>query len=566
MDLRRYKLVILTTIFSLILFSSAQAHFVWVYSHEGKINVVFGEWLEPDQAQFLGGLSGMKSFTNSNGDYKAIDFEKKVDGDQGWFEIPSSTVGDVVEVTCPYGVFGRGDKNMYLDYSAKYATMPAAAKKLGNGKSSPNLALDIIPAFKKGKLTAKAYFNGQPAPGVELSLESVKAETATLETNKDGVATFSPTTRYVLRAKKVVEEPGEVDGKAYTEKRYYCTLVLDVEGLNQESNNQTASAKTKTAASKKSEPSVTISRVKSKFADFPKGMTSFGATVLDDNIYVIGGKSGRAHSYAKSYQNRNVYRLNLSGSDKQWQVAGENLGLQGLAIVGHSGKLYRIGGLEARNKEGEDHDLNSISDFVAFDPENKTWTELPSLPEGRSSFDACISGNHVFVVGGWNMSGENETVWATDMLKFDLTKPNSNWERIEAPFETRALAVRCHQGKLVAIGGIEKAGGPTAAVHIYDLKSGKWSAGPAVPTTGGIKAFGCSAVTLGDHLLVSTYDGGIFSLSEDMNSWAKSFQLEDGRFFHQMLPVGANRFALVGGSHMEHGSHFEIELYEVTQQ
>ena len=116
-----------------------------------------------------------------------------------------------------------------------------------------------------------------------------------------------------------------------------------------------------------------LKAVETDFADFPKGMTSFGAAVVGSQIYVIGGKSGKAHAYAKSYQNRDVFSLATDGSDNEWQTVSENHGLQGLAIVGYGNKVYRIGGLEARNKEGEDDDLHSVADFKKFDPSTKSW-------------------------------------------------------------------------------------------------------------------------------------------------------------------------------------------------
>ncbi len=50
-----------------------------------------------------------------------------------------------------------------------------------------------------------------------------------------------------------------------------------------------------------------------------------------------------------------------------------------------------------------------------------------------------------------------------------------------------------------------------------------------------------------------------------MSAWGKIHQLGSSRFFHQMLPIDETKFALVGGSHIEHGSHVEVEVYEVTQ-
>ncbi|MEL7496548.1 MAG: kelch repeat-containing protein [Planctomycetota bacterium] len=561
------KMALVFTSLILCFVAQASAHFIWVYEEDGKVKVVFGEGLEPDQAQFLSGLSGMKAFTLHDGTFKPVEFEKQVDGDEGWFEATTADLGQLVEVACPYGVFGRGDKQMFLDYSAKYMSLSYGESMLNSGKPSSKLTLDIVPTFTDGKLSAVAYFKGMPAQDVEVQLESVDTDSATLKTDDTGKVSLQTSSRYVIRAKHVVEEAGEVDGKKFSERRYYCTIVLDVAGAN---DGKTNSETTADSAEESQAVTIALKKVDSKFADFPKGMTSFGATVLDNSVYVIGGKSGKAHSYAKSYQNRNVYRLNLDGSNDEWEVAGDNLGLQGLAIVGHAGKVYRIGGLEARNKEGDDHDLHSIREFLAFDPIKKSWTKLPELPEGRSSFDACVAGNHVFVVGGWTMAGEEDSVWADTVLKFDLSNADSKWEEIEAPFRTRALAVRAHGDQLVVIGGIQETGGPTGAVHFFDLKTNKWSDGPDVPSEGGMKAFGCSAVSLDENLLVSTYDGGIFQLNagdqDGEKSWSKVHQLEAGRFFHQMLPVGESKFALVGGSHMEHGSHMEVEVYEVVKK
>ena len=159
--------------------------------------------------------------------------------------------------------------------------------------------------------------------------------------------------------------------------------------------------------------------------------------------------------------------------------------------------------------------------------------------------------------------GDKETEWATDMLKFDLSKLDGQWEKVEVPFQTRALAVVPNGNQLVVVGGLKSDGGPTDEVHIYDLKTNQWTAGPSIPAPGRMKAFGCSAVSVGDHVLASTYDGGIYQLNDDNRSWSQVYQLDDGRFFHQMLPIAENKFAIVGGSHMKTGSKFEIEVIEI---
>lgn len=532
------------------------AHFIWVYADDGKIKVVFGEGLEPDQAQFLDGLSGMKVFSVKEGNHAALELTKQTDGGEGWFEVPLEKAGNAVDLSCEYGVFGRGDRSMFLDYCAKYILFDGQTdtKKVAN-----KLKLDIVPQRVDGKLKLTAYFDGKPLSGAEITAYQLESHSVDATTSDNGSVLIEPATRYVIRAKHVIAEAGEHDGQKFDEKRFYCTLVLDLPGT------QSDVVKTNTQMSDSHEANeTTLKPVDADLADLPLGLTSFGATILDDKIYVIGGKEGKAHSYAKSYQNRSVFSLNINSESPEWTTVGECLGLQGLAIVGYNGKLYRIGGLEARNAEGEEHDLHSVADFVEFNPDTKEWRELPKLPAGRSSFDACLVGSTIYVVGGWTMSGKEESTWCTDALSFDLNDPEAKWESFETPFKVRALAVRACNDKLYALGGIVEKGGPTAKMHIFDLKKKEWSEGPDIPAEGSMKAFGCSSAVVDNNLLVSTYDGGIYKLNADGKSWARIHELEtSGRFFHQMLPIKEAQFVLVGGAHMEVGKIQETEVFEV---
>ncbi len=66
--------------------SDALAHFIWVYQDEGKVKVVFGESLEPDQESFLKGLDSLKAF-NAQGKIKLT---KKISEGTGWLETDSA--------------------------------------------------------------------------------------------------------------------------------------------------------------------------------------------------------------------------------------------------------------------------------------------------------------------------------------------------------------------------------------------------------------------------------------------------------------------------------------------
>ena len=103
--------VMLVWVLILVAADSLSAHFIWVAKNktDGIVNVYFGEGPYPDQAQFLSGIEAMKVWSVSeSGEMKEVAFSKKVDGDDGWFEVGPEQFG--VDVDCDYGIFGRGGK------------------------------------------------------------------------------------------------------------------------------------------------------------------------------------------------------------------------------------------------------------------------------------------------------------------------------------------------------------------------------------------------------------------------------------------------------------------------
>jgi N-acetylneuraminic acid mutarotase len=99
-----------------------------------------------------------------------------------------------------------------------------------------------------------------------------------------------------------------------------------------------------------------------------------------------------------------------SGKDGQWQPLAGGPRLQGLALVAYGDRLIRIGGFTAANALGEDHDLRSQTDVASFDPATGQWTSMASLPESRSSLDAAVIGDTVYVVGGWPVASNRLVV------------------------------------------------------------------------------------------------------------------------------------------------------------
>ena len=306
-----------------------------------------------------------------------------------------------------------------------------------------------------------------------------------------------------------------------------------------------------------------------QYPDLPRGITSFGAAVIGDWLYVYGGHFGRPHHYSNTSQSDQLSRLNL-GKDSTWEVIATGPRLQGLAMVAHGGKLYRVGGFTAHNEEDDDHDLRSVADFVRFNPEAGKWESLPSLPEPRSSHDAVVIGDKLYVAGGWRLGGEDpewhRTAWVTDLSREKIV-----WESLsEPPFLRRAVSLGHRNGKLYVIGGMRQKGGPTTRVDVYDPASGQWSQAPSLidPKADadrgkGMEGFGSSAFTVEGRLLVSTYNGNIQVLDERNDAWHISAKLVDDRFFHRMLPF-KGRLLLVGGASMRVGKRLHFETVELS--
>jgi N-acetylneuraminic acid mutarotase len=292
-------------------------------------------------------------------------------------------------------------------------------------------------------------------------------------------------------------------------------------------------------------------------------VTSFGAAVLDGWIYYYGGNTGSAHSYHQQGQG-NVLRRVRADKPGKWERLLEGPHLQGLALVAAGDKLYRLGGFTAKNAEGEDQDYWSQASVAIWDPARpQTWRPAPDLPEPRSSFDAAVLNDKIYVIGGWQLRGDQETIWHQTAYVLDTTAERPQWSPLpRPPFERRALAVAAHAGKIYAIGGMQRQGGPATKVDVYDPQASKWSAGP--PLIGkGMDGFGASAFAVGGQLYVSTYSGSLQALSGDGSRWRKVRKLPTARFFHRMLPLGNDRLIVLGGANMSVGKYEQPELIEL---
>jgi N-acetylneuraminic acid mutarotase len=280
--------------------------------------------------------------------------------------------------------------------------------------------------------------------------------------------------------------------------------------------------------------------------DLPEAVSSFGAITHGHYLYVYSGHTGREHAHSKDNLSQSFRRLDLRGGS--WEELPMRRPVQGLGLVAHDRYIYRIGGLEARNAAEEAEDLHSVADFERFDTESKQWETLPDMPMARSSHDAVVMGNTLYIVGGWCLTGDSDGQWQDKALAVDLTASALQWQELPAqPFQRRALAAATAGGKVVALCGMNSSNKVDRTVNCYDPATEQWNTVAELPGQG-MTGFGIAAWNYRDKLFVSASDGNVYCLKADGTEWETVTKLEQPRFFHRLVPHPDGGLLVVGGA------------------
>jgi N-acetylneuraminic acid mutarotase len=292
----------------------------------------------------------------------------------------------------------------------------------------------------------------------------------------------------------------------------------------------------------------TAAEKEAAYPPLPEGFSSFGAAVTGGYVYVYGGHTGKTHTYSKTAVTGKFRRLRLDQPSGGWQELPEGEPLQGLALVAHKGKLYRIGGMRPRNEPGEKADNVSVRSCAVFDPGANRWSPLPDLPEGRSSHDAAVAGDRIAVAGGWTMNGRGKaSTWVATALVLDLARTPLKWEPIKQPFRRRALQAAALDGKVYFAGGLSADGGVERTVDVFDPATSSWSKAAELPGAG-MNGFTPALCAVKGRLYASPADGRIYRLTARGDNWEAVGQLATRRMVHRAVEVSDKLLVLGGAS------------------
>ncbi len=287
------------------------------------------------------------------------------------------------------------------------------------------------------------------------------------------------------------------------------------------------------------------------YPPMPEAFSSFGAAVADGYVYVYGGHIAKTHTYSTEAVTGKFRRLHLTKAGAAWEELPTGPALQGLALVAHGGKLYRIGGMHPKNKPGDKADLQSVASSAVYDPKTGKWSDLPVLPGPRSSHDAVVVGDLLVIVGGWDMKGNSEaSPFHETSLVLDLSQKSPEWKSVPQPFRRRAFNAAAIEGKIYVVGGMNSDNEVEKTVDIFDPKAAAWSTGPALP---GPKKNGFSAAVCadGDKLFASPADGKVYRLADKRDAWTEVATLATIRIVHRIVPRGDAKLVALGGATTE---------------
>lgn len=536
--------------FSLALLASAaaaHAHFVFVVPEPGgaTAKVILSEDLKPDADVDIKTVAAAKLSARDLAGGKPAPIALTLERDHAYVvDLPGSGPR-VVYGEALLGVRQRGDAKPYLlAYYTKALVGgdPFDPKATVGADAAP---VELVPVGKPGAMRLRLLAGGKPVGGADVTVIGPDGAQKKVPTDADGhTPAFDAPGRYGAWARHFVPAAGEHAGKKYEEVRRYAMLVVDVGDGKAKAVGET-SPRPATAALGHGP----VSGTATAFAKMPQAASSFGAAVVDGWLYVYGGHVAKVHTYSTEAVSGRFHRLNLADG-KTWEELPGGPALQGMNLVAHGGKVYRVGGMQPRNPPGEKADNFSVADCARFDPATKAWEPIPPLPAPRSSHDVVVVGDTLVVVGGWDMRGRaGGNHWLGTFLTMDLSADRPAWRSVKQPFERRALIAAAHGGRVFVLGGLDEDAAVIAKVEVYDVAAGTWSAGPEIPMPpGALRHMGFAPAACSAHgrLYLSVADGSLLRLDAAGTAWERVGSASP-RIVHRMVPHGRS-LLVVGGA------------------
>ena len=265
-----------------------------------------------------------------------------------------------------------------------------------------------------------------------------------------------------------------------------------------------------------------------------------GGVLVGEDFYVIGGGST---SGPRSLTE--VYDT----IGNIWRAAAPlSVGLEQFGITTDGGHIFVAGGYET---QGTDESLGTESrNFWIYDVKSGGWRSGPDMPSDRVGLSLAYADGKVYALGGKGYDASRIWIYDVGTSAWSVAKVNNPAPRTDA-----AVVV---VGKEIYVIGGREGSNPSARVDIFNSATGTWKQGPSMPAPREDHV----AALVGNQIHVSggqsisppkSYDDH-FILDLNSNSWSKAASMPTPRHGSVAAGVDGNSLLSVACRRL-HGLH-----------
>eukprot|EP01002_Notosolenus_urceolatus_P004718 NODE_224_length_2446_cov_10.308719_g17_i12.p1 GENE.NODE_224_length_2446_cov_10.308719_g17_i12~~NODE_224_length_2446_cov_10.308719_g17_i12.p1 ORF type:complete len:538 (-),score=74.12 NODE_224_length_2446_cov_10.308719_g17_i12:833-2329(-) len=206
----------------------------------------------------------------------------------------------------------------------------------------------------------------------------------------------------------------------------------------------------------------------------PVPMYDHAATVIGDEVYLMGGASGTADDSAGAGgASHRVFRFNTQELQFE-ELEPMECARRECCAVAFDGEVYVIGGMD------ESGDI--LDTCEVFSPDLGEWVTLPELNEARRGSASVVFGGHLWVMGGGNALTDSATteIWDPEQAEWTFGPPLTT--------ARRNAGAGILQNEIYIAGGYSAQAAPLVTVEKYSSAVRTWVPSVDLPSGGPVLA------------------------------------------------------------------------------
>ena len=277
-------------------------------------------------------------------------------------------------------------------------------------------------------------------------------------------------------------------------------------------------------------------------ASSPLARDELDAAVIGERVYLLGGHDQFAERRPQRRWSLDEV-LAFDPKDGSYATAPSlPEPLDHAAAVAHKGNLYVAGGYSNESTSNR---------LWRYSPASRRWTRLAPMGQGRGGLDAAVIGDKIYAVGGKGPGFPDlDTDPYATLEVFDIR--TGRWSRgPDMPTARHHLGVAAVDGKLYAVGGREVGDLSLGAVERFDPVTEAWETLAPIP-----QHVGSLGVASDDDEVFATGGGddsegwvtpATWAYSPERRVWRRMPDLRQARHGHTAVVVG-RRLRVFGGA------------------